>query len=55
MAADAKLAMWPPTLVLRLARTTMAMAFQRMKWRMRCSSSKSPGSGGCRSTGMVFT
>jgi hypothetical protein len=27
---EAKEAMWPPTLVCLLARTTMAMAFQRM-------------------------
>jgi len=29
VAADAKLAMWPPTLVFRFARNTMAAAFQR--------------------------
>ena len=38
-----------------LARTTMAMAFQRMRLLMRRSISRSPGYGGCSSAGMVLT
>ncbi len=37
-----------------LARTTMAMAFQRTKLLMRRSMSRLPGKGGCLSTGMVL-
>jgi hypothetical protein len=47
-AAEAKLAMWPPSSACaRLARTTMASAFQRMIEARRCSMVKSPGNGGC--------
>ena len=37
------------------ANTTMAMAFQRMKERMRRSMALSPGNRFCWVTGMVFT
>ena len=47
--------MWPPTLVVELALTTIAMAFQRMKLLMRRSISQSPGNGGCCSGGIVLT
>ncbi len=38
-----------------LACSTVAIAFQRMIARMRCSSSRSPGYGSCRSGGIVLT
>ena len=47
--------MWPPTLVVELAFTTMAIAFQRMKLLMRRSSSRSPGYGGSAVCGIVLT
>jgi hypothetical protein len=56
-AADAKLAMWPPSSPgLRLARTTIAIAFQRMIERMRHSSAlsenkKSPAEAGPNQSG----
>ena len=47
--------MWPPMpCSSRLARTTMAMAFQRMRLLMRRSISRFPGKGGWRSRGMVL-
>ena len=36
-------------------RTTVAIAFQRLIVRIRHSSSRSPGNGGCWSSGMVLT
>ena len=49
-------AMCPPSSELSLfARSTVATAFHRFNERMACSSSKSPGCGGCLSTGMVLT
>src|SRR5919204_37260 len=48
--------MWPPSSEdSLLARRTVAIAFQRMSDRTRCSSSASPGKGASRSTGMVLT
>src|SRR5436309_11867699 len=47
--------MWPPRpLCSRLALTTIAIAFQRMRLLMRRSKSRSPGYGGSASTGMVL-
>src|SRR5258706_600703 len=43
VAAEAKLAIWPPTFVCLFARSTIAIAFQRTYDRMRCSISWSPG------------
>jgi hypothetical protein len=54
VAAEANDEMWPPTLVCLLARSTMAIAFQRVYERMRCSMSWSPGMRACCSTGMVL-
>ncbi|MNN19557.1 hypothetical protein D3C81_1328020 [compost metagenome] len=54
MAAEANEEIWPPTLVCLLARSTIAMAFQRVYERMRCSMSWSPGMRACCSTGMVL-
>jgi len=52
---DAKLAMWPPSSELsRFAWTTMAMAFQRMIERMRCSRAWSPGLFFSRASGIVL-
>ena len=39
----------------RLALTTIAIAFQRMKLLMRRSISRSPGYSGCSERGIVFT
>ena len=55
VAAEAKVAMWPPTLVFLLARRTMAMAFQRTSDLILRSSSRSPGNGTWASTGTVLT
>jgi hypothetical protein len=56
VAADWKLAMWPPSSdESLLLRRMIAMAFQRIAERMRCSIALSPGWGGCLSTGIVFT
>ena len=47
--------MWPPSSELSLfARSTVATAFHRFSDRMVCSTSRSPGCGGCLSTGMVL-
>jgi len=46
--------MWPPTLVCLFARTTIAMAFQRMyEWSL-ISMSGLPGYFGCWLAGMVL-
>ena len=56
VAPDANEEMWPPMLSeVRLARTTIAMAFQRMIDLMRRSISRRPGSTGWWARGMVFT
>ncbi len=56
VAPEAKEAMWPPRSPgLRLARTTVAIAFQRMMERMRHSSSALPGLLASRVGAMVFT
>ena len=60
VASEANEAMWPPRLPpsgvsCLLARTTMAMAFQRMKLRMRSSYSWLPGERASSAGGMVFT
>ena len=55
VADEANVEMWPPMLLSsRLARTTMAIAFQRMMLLIRRSISRLPGNGGCRSTGIVL-
>ena len=49
-------AMCPPSSELSLlARSTVATAFHRFSDRIRCSSARSPGCGGCLSTGIVLT
>jgi hypothetical protein len=54
-AAEAKLEMYPPSPVLaRLARTTLASAFQRTMAMRRCSTSRLPGNCGCPASGMVL-
>ena len=56
VASDWKLAMWPPSSDdSLLARTTIAIAFQRMIERSRRSIAGSPGSLASRSGGIVFT
>ncbi len=55
VAAEAKLERCPPTLVCLLARTTIAIAFQRVYAWIRCSMARSPGNFTCFSTGMVLT
>ena len=48
--------MWPPSSEdSLLARTTIAIAFQRMIERSRRSSAGSPGIGSSRDAGIVFT
>src|SRR3954447_4353418 len=48
--------MWPPSSEdSLLACSTVAIAFQRMSERMRCSSSRSPGNGASSSGGIVLT
>src|SRR3954453_1209299 len=48
--------MWPPSSDdSLLARRTVAIAFQRISARTRCSRSASPGKGASRSTGIVLT
>ena len=48
--------MWPPTPPARLlARTTIAIAFQRTIDLIRRSSSRLPGNAGWSSTGIVLT
>src|SRR2546423_11832653 len=48
--------MWPPSSEdSLLACSTVAIAFQRMSERTRCSRSASPGKGASRSTGIVLT
>jgi len=55
VADDAKLAMWPPSSPgLRLARTTIAIAFQRIIERIRHSMVASPGIAGSMWVGMVL-
>ena len=55
LAALAKLAMWPPSSDdSRFACTTIAIAFQRMIERMRCSSAWSPGLFCSRFSGIVL-
>ncbi len=54
VAAEAKLAIWPPTFVCLFARSTIAIAFQRTYDRMRCSISWSPGMRTCWSVGIVL-
>ena len=52
---EAKLAMWPPSSSsLLLARTTIAIAFQRQIERMRSSSAASPGERSSMCGGMVL-
>ena len=47
--------MCPPSSELSLfARSTVATAFHRFSERMLCSIARSPGCGGCLSTGMVL-
>ena len=47
--------MWPPTPTPgRWARCTMIAAFHRMYWRMRRSTSSSPGNQGSCSGGIVL-
>ena len=54
-AADAKVDRWPPRpSKRRLARSTIAIAFQRITARMRFSSPSSPGNQGSCSGGMVL-
>ena len=56
VAADWKLAMWPPSSEdSLLAPSTVAIAFQRTSDRTRCSSSGSPGTGTSTSAGIVLT
>src|SRR6185312_5518419 len=56
VAADWKLAMCPPNSDdSLLARSTVAMAFHRVIDRSRHSTARSPGYGGCFSTGIVLT
>src|SRR5688572_7460414 len=56
VAALAKLAMWPPRSPgLRLARTTVAIAFQRMIERSRDSMAASPGDLASSAGAMVLT
>ena len=56
VAADAKLAIWPPRPGTRLlARTTMAMAFQRITLRIRHSMSARPGLSSPWPAEIVFT
>ena len=56
VAAEAKVEMWPPMPSdVRLARTTIAIAFQRTRLLMRRSISRLPGSGGCSSGRIVLT
>ena len=52
--------MWPPSsaeppLSARLARITIASAFQRISAARRCSIARSPGNGGCSSSAIVLT
>jgi hypothetical protein len=55
VALEAKVEMWPPMPACwRLARTTMAMAFQRMMLLMRRSISRLPGKAAWLATGMVL-
>ena len=55
VAADWKLAMWPPSSELSLfARRMIAIAFQRMIERSRCSIARSPGDFSSASGAMVF-
>ena len=54
-ADDANVDRWPPIpSAVLLARMTMAAAFQRMKRRMRRSTSSLPGKKGCSEAGMVL-
>ncbi len=56
VAADAYVEMWPPMPSdSRLARTTIAMAFQRIRLLMRRSISRLPGSGVSSSGRIVLT
>ena len=56
VAADANVEICPPIPALRwFARTTIAIAFQRMTLLIRRSISRSPGYSGCCWTGIVFT
>src|SRR3954465_3078160 len=52
--------MWPPSsaeppLSTWFARITIASAFQRISAARRCSIERSPGNGGCASSGMLLT
>ncbi len=53
-AADAKVAMWPPTPCFA-PRVTIAAAFQRFHAVIRRSSASSPGAAGSAAVGMVLT
>ncbi|CFN66252.1 Uncharacterised protein [Bordetella pertussis] len=60
VASEANEAIWPPRSppsggLCLLARTTIAMAFQRTYERMRASSSRLPGWAGSSPGGIVFT